>query len=691
MFKKLIALFSLVTLSIFADNIEVNAKSINAKDGVIYAKNGVEVFYQDAIIRADSASYDKEKYLLVLKGKVEFIGYKGIKEQAETIVINTKSSNVEFKELFMVSDNDIWIMSKKAKKEGDIYLTGASILSSCDLKEPLWKMAFQKSRYNKEDNYIQLYGTTVYFLDTPIFYTPYLAFSTANKRSSGMLFPLFGYSQDEGFIYEQPFFWAIAPNMDIEFSPQVRTKRSYGGYATFRFVDSLYSNGGLRVGYFKDKNTYAKKHIKSDSSHYGIEFQYDSSKLFSKYLSNDYSDGLYINAIYLNDIDYLNLQKTSFSDFGQTPLQESKFNYYLQNNDYYIGLNAKYFIDTRENINKNETLQILPSFALHKYLSNIILDNLTYSLDMHMDNYYRKQGINLKQISFSLPFEYSLSLLDDYISISFAEDIYYTKLFFDKGDFEYDKFRYMSNLHKIKLYSDLTKKYDGFIHVLQPALEYLKPGFESEEPVSIDEFNENQQKLFDVGLPQEHYQLSIGNYIYDDSMGLKFAQRLCQTYYRNKSITRPYYLGDLYNEMRYYISNWEFYNELKYSHYYSQIRESSSYISYHNDIYKLALRHTYRDILGDEDRDDLDKANEISLDFDYIYDINWNFSGALTYNINESSSKQWRFGVSYKQDCWNISLEAKREIIPRPDGSDIQNSFYMMMNFVPFATLGASL
>ena len=695
MFKKVLISYIATTFISFGmsstNNIEVNAEKINAKDNTVYAKGGVEVFYQNSIIRADNASYDRDTKILTLNGDVEIIGYKGTKEQADKIIIDTNSSNIEFKELFMVSDNDIWIASKDAQKKGDIYITGASILSSCEVKDPLWKMAFKKSKYYKDDEYIKLYGTTLYFLDTPVFYTPYLAFSTNNQRSSGLLFPLFGYDSDEGFIYEQPIFWAIAPNMDIEFNPQIRTNRSYGGYATFRFVDSAYSHGGLRVGYFKDKSSYTREHTQIDDSHYGIEFRYDSSKVFSNYLSDEYSDGLYIDAIYLNDIDYLNLQKTSFGDFGQTALQESKLNYYLQNNDYYLGVNTKYFIDTRKNVNQNKTLQILPSIALHKYLSSILVDNFTYSLDIHTDNYYRKEGVNLKQISLSLPIEYSFSLFDDYLNFSFGEDIYYTKLFFDKGDFQYDRFRYMSNVHKIQIYSDLTKKYDNFTHVMQPSLEYVKPGFESEDPVSVEEFNENQQELFDVGLPEEYYTFSIGNYFYDTHMKLKFYQKLSQIYYSDKSVLRPYYIGDLYNEMKYYMNNWEFYNEFKYSHYYSKIRESSSSISYRDNIYRFALRHTYRQLLGDENSVNLSKANELSFSFGYKYNSHFNINGALTYNIDESSSKQWRLGFKYQQDCWDIAFDMKQEIIPRPDGSDTQNSFYIMMNFAPFATLGASL
>jgi LPS-assembly protein len=684
--------FFLFSVSILASSnslVEVNAYDINSSGDIIEANDGIEVVYQDSIIRANRVIYNKKTKKLKLLGNVEMIGYNSTKEQAKEIDIDLHSTNVEFKKLFLATSNDIWIASQKATKQNDIYTTGASVLSSCDIKNPIWRLAFEKSSYNKSKEYIKLYDTTMYFMDMPVFYSPYLAFSTNNQRSSGFLFPLLGYGIDDGLIYEQPIFWAIAPNMDMEFNPQIRTNRSYGGYTTFRFADSKYSRGGIRIGYFKDKSSYVSKYTEDDS-HYGIEFKYDSSNIFSKYLTN-YSDGLYINTIYLNDIDYLNLQKTSFSDFGQSALQESKINYYIQNNDYYLGINAKYFIDTRANVDNDTTLQILPSIQLHKYLDEIIFKNLTYSINMQLDNYYRKKGVNLKKLELSFPIEYSLSLFDDYLGVSFSENLYYSKYFFNKGDFVYDKFRYMSNLQIVKLYSDLTKKYSSFTHILQPSVLFMIPEFESEEPISSSEFSDDQQALFDVGLPQKHYELALNQYLYDNSMNLIFSHRLYQEYYGKKSKIRPYNWGDLHSEIKYNLKHWQFYNDISYSYHYSKIRESSSYIRYSNKAISFELSHIYRNILGDEKSINLEPANELGVAFDYQYDTHWDFNGALTYNIDESSSKQWKLGVKYKEDCWDFSFAIKQEIIPRPNGSDTKNSFNILMNFVPFASIGANI
>ena len=84
--------------------------------------------------------------------------------------------------------------------------------------------------YDSDDEYMKIYNAKVYFKDIPVVYTPYMAFSTNNKRRSGLLFPLFGITSNEGFVYEQPAFWAISDNMDLEVNPQIRTRRGYGMY-----------------------------------------------------------------------------------------------------------------------------------------------------------------------------------------------------------------------------------------------------------------------------------------------------------------------------------------------------------------------------------------------------------------------------------------------------------------------------
>ncbi|RRS31108.1 MAG: organic solvent tolerance protein [Epsilonproteobacteria bacterium (ex Lamellibrachia satsuma)] len=660
--------------------IEVMAKHLYSTKITVHATDGIVVYYQDSVIKAESASYDKETKVLVLDGKVEMIGYKGTKEQTDHMEIHTDNKEVNFKKLFLVSQNDIWLFSDNAHRNEGNYTLGRTVLSSCDINDPLWKMVFSRSNYDSDAKYMKVYNAKVYFKDIPIFYSPYLAFSTNNERSSGLLFPLFGYTQEEGFVYEQPIYWAVSPSMDIEFNPQIRTDRSIGLYSTFRFVDSNHSSGKLRIGYFKDKASYAELNSLPESSHYGLEFNYESSEVLSGKLSQNFTDGLYINTTFLNDIDYLNLQKTQLQHFGLNSLQESRLNYFLYNEDYYAGINAKYFIDTRKEHN-DDTLQILPSVQLHKYLDHFLWNNLTYSVDLQLENFDRKKGVTLKQVEMKVPLEFTASFFDDFLNVSLGEELYYSKFFFGNGSYVYDDFQYYSNIYKVKLFTDLTKNYDSFVHVLQPSLEYVKPGNESEKPVQFDQLEDKQKELFTVGLPEENYAFSLSQYFYDTKMKLVFYQRLSQKYYMN----RTYKFADISNEMQYNWKQWQFYNNLVYAPKFGKIRESSVHISLHEKMYDFTVGHSYKQVLSDQP--DIIPANDISFDFGYMLNDRVKFDGSFTYNIDDASSKQWRIGGSYNRDCWSMAVSLREDIIPRPTGFTKDNGFYVQFNFIPFGGL----
>jgi LPS-assembly protein len=687
----MVTVMQLLSAAADKSKIEITAKHIDAKKNVVTATDNVVVYYEDSVIKASSAHFDKTTKVLVLDGKIEMLGYEGSKVHTNHIEIHTDTKEVTFDELFLVSESDVWMFSKDAHKQDTNYTLGASLLSSCDISNPLWKMAFSRSLYDSDANYMKIYDAKVYLWDTPVFYTPYLAFSTNKERSSGLLFPAFGYSSNEGFLYEQPIFWAISPNMDLEFNPQIRTSRSIGFYSTFRFVDSKHSSGELRVGYFKDKTSYVENNLLPDDSHYGIEFNYESSKVFSDTLPEGFTDGLYINTTYLNDIDYLNLQKSHLEHFGLVPLQESRINYFAYNNDYYTGLNAKYFIDTREESN-DETLQILPSVQLHKYLNHFIWDNLTYSADLHVNNLHRQKGTTLRQVEFKVPLEFTTSFFDDFLNVSLGEEIYYSKFFFGNGDYAYDDLEYYSNIHKVRLFTDLTKKYDSFVHVLQPSLEYIKPGNEKQSPVDFSYLDENQTKLFTVGLPEEHYKFSLSQYFYDETMELKFFQRLTQKYYLNNSLYREYKLADISNELQYNWNKWNVYNNMSYSHEYGKIRESSSRIELRQTEYHFSVGHTYKQILPDEEIffDNYDStANDINFIFEYTLNKKFTVNGGFTYGLDDASENQWRFGGSYHRDCWSLAASVREEITPRPIGFTTDTSFYVQLNFIPFGGVGS--
>ncbi len=667
--------------------IEITANELESSKTTVTAKDNVLVYYNDSIITASSATFNRTTKILILNGNIESIGYQGTKEHTDRMVINTETSEVTFGKLFMSTKSDVWMLSNGVHKVDSNYTFGNSVLSSCDVSDPLWKMVFTDSKYYSKDDYMKIYNAKIYFANIPILYTPYIAFSTNRKRSSGLLFPAFGYSEEDGYLYEQPIYWAISDSMDLEINPQIRTNRAKGVYGTFRFVDSAYSKGTLRAGYFKDNSSYTEANNLPNDTHYGVEFNYESSQIISSYLPSGLKEGLYINTTYLNDIDYLSLQQGGLNHFGLTPLQESRVNYFLDSEGYYLGVNAKYFIDTTK-VDNNRTLQILPSVQLHKYLTHLIWDNLTYSIDLHSTNLTRLQGSTMRQYELKIPIEFTTSLFDDFLNMSISEEIYYTKIYFANETYIEDKFSYYNSIEKAKIFTDLTKKYDSFVHVIQPSIGYVSLGREKHNPINYSSLEDNQTELFSVGLPEKQFNISFGQYFYDNSGKLIFYQRLKQNYYKDRNITSKQF-SDITNEMQLNLGRWSFYNNIIYSTEYDTIKESSSRISVSSSNISLNLGHLYKQTVTDIIRTTALKDINLALNLKLSDRVKVDLS--VIYDIEEKEPKQWLMGMHYHRDCWGVDASLRRDMIPRVTGSTLPpytNTFLIQFTFSPFGSFG---
>ena len=686
----------MIVLDAKENKIEIMAENLSSTNNTVVARGNVVVRFGDSVIQSSSAEYNREKHTLTVSGgNTELLGFKGSRINSKTIKIDTSSKKVTFKKIFLSDDNDVWIFSDKATKQDGNITFGPSMISSCDINRKDWAFYSGDTHYDSKKHYVTMHDVKVKFWDVPVLYTPYFAFSTHKERSSGLLFPSFGYSKVQGAIYEQPLYWAPSRSWDVELRPQIRTIRGYGIYGTMRFADSPYSAGAIRMGYFKDNEAYVLENDIKNDAHYGFEMLYNSSSILKRFFSvdADVTDDLYINTTLLNDIDYIYLQKKPMSHFGAVPLQESRVNYFVHNEDFSGGAYAKYFIDTRLEDN-NSTMQILPTLQLHKYLKPIILDRLTYSLDLTTNNYTRKEGTTLKVAEFYAPIEYTYPLMNDFLTLSMREDLYYNKLFFGNEVFEHDDYQYYNGISRIKLLSDLTKRYDHFVHVIQPAITYSIPSNPVESPVVFEDLEEDQKKLFAPGAEEQNIAFKFSQYFYDDSGNIKFYERFTQQYLPEKDENR---LGNFSHEMQYNLDEWKFYNSLVYNYEFNKIEETLTQVGWQDEEYSAGISHSFQRGYSYDENDETKETkynNDINLNVGLKVTNRINIGAGLVYDIDEEESSQYRFGVTYDRDCWNLALGVRQDVRPveSNDGANsiLENTFTIQLNFVPFGGVGLS-
>lgn len=664
-----ILLFLLFTCSVIyaqIQNVELLANSVKKNQNLVIAKGDVLVFSETYLVTADKAFYNDKSGDLELFGNVNLIRGASEGVKSKYIKINLKSNLGDFKPFFTYEEqSQMWLECENAYSTDKHYVTKNAITSSCNVQNPDWKLGFESGKLDKKTRFLQLRDVTFYIRDIPVFYLPYFAISTDTTRKTGLLIPTIGYGTKNGLIYMQPFYIAEYNSWDLEIIPQIRTNRGVGVNSGFRFVDTSHSKGSFAFGGFKDKQSYRVKEGLKNDIHKGFEFKYENTRLLEKYLSKGIDDGLWIDLTYLNDIDYLNLKESKY--VGYDSLITSKANYYITTNKNYGGVYAKYYIDTEKTEN-DTTLQELPTFQYHHYLDSIFLPNILYSFDAKYHNYTRGEGVTAQQFEANLPITFYTSFFDEFLHFSASENIYATHINYENSTNNSDTFS--KNYHKLSLYSDLSKPYSNFYHIMQFRLDYIIPSWDNGD-ITEDFLKTDEDKKKING--------SFSQYFYDNSGKKRIKHAISQAFNLDKDM---YDYGDLEHEITYYFTN-NIYakNDIHYSFEKDRFSKIQSALHVDNDRYGGDLIHTYQ-----HDNEDV-KESFLTADFNIKYGNHYSYFGSLDYNFAQHYTNSWKLGLKMKKKCWEYTLIYREIVSPKLTsvGSDSvkKKGFYLAFELYP--------
>jgi len=100
--------------------------------------------------------------------------------------------------------------------------------TTCDPESPDWQLKAGRVELDHEEGVGTARNARLDFKGVPILYSPWLSFPLDNRRKSGFLYPVMGFSSDDGLDLAIPWYWNIAPNQDATFTPRWISRR--GGW-----------------------------------------------------------------------------------------------------------------------------------------------------------------------------------------------------------------------------------------------------------------------------------------------------------------------------------------------------------------------------------------------------------------------------------------------------------------------------
>ncbi len=233
-------------------------------------------------IEARYLYYDKQANLYHAQGEV-VIRQEGMELQADKAVLNQALNEFEAWGDVLLRDRTDYLACRYLKfnyqkqigsikngrifiKEKNYYITGENIeklgpneydvenatLTTCDAERAAWLIRCKKVHV-KEGGYGVVDNAVFTVKNVPVLYLPKGVFPVNTKRQTGFLLPGIGYSDKDGVIVKNAFFWAINRSHDLTLYPEIYSERGVKFGAEYRYVINEQAQGDIRASFISDQ------------------------------------------------------------------------------------------------------------------------------------------------------------------------------------------------------------------------------------------------------------------------------------------------------------------------------------------------------------------------------------------------------------------------------------------------------
>jgi LPS-assembly protein len=242
-------------------------------DGQVVIRRG------DLLLKADKVDYDQAEDFAKARGNV-YINRSGNVYQGPALDIHLDA----FEGFFTQPKYQLLKNKAYGKAERIDFIDPANTVmhkadfTTCQRKPgpswtPDWFFKGDKITLDTDRNIGLAEGASLRFKDVPILPVPSIDFPLSDERKSGLLPPTIGVDNIGGLEYTQPYYWNLAPNRDVTFSPTYWSNRGLRLSTELRYLEGLPPlqapfQGQMRFDYME------KDALRDGSRRWGIQYSH---------------------------------------------------------------------------------------------------------------------------------------------------------------------------------------------------------------------------------------------------------------------------------------------------------------------------------------------------------------------------------------------------------------------------------
>ncbi len=654
------------------------ASSIITADNGYYNPNGDSILSGDVVIdqsgrmiRADEVTIDKTQTFAKAKGNVQ-MAQGGIIAQSDQIDYNLKDETGQLNNSFYIAEvthahGHAEHIDRPSKDK--VILENASYTTCPPDEKPTWNIKADKITLDQETGRGVTRGTKLYVKDVPVLAVPYFNFPIDDRRTTGILSPNFGFTNDGGFELAVPVYLNLAPNYDATITPRIITDRGLMAQGEFRYLTENFGKGSIWGTYLPNDREY------NDEDRKDLHFLHNWN------IDQQWSTNLEYN--YVSDKDF-------FSDLDNNPNSRTEINqrraWQLNYANGIPGLKAQLRVEDFQTL--DETVKDIdkPYARLPQFLLNYVAGNPQgWEYEFNNDTAYFKKDINdadisqpsgtrlYNQFATRYNFRNPWSFVIPEVSVR-SLNVYYDQDTLDNANFSSDSKTKSVVVPQFTLDAGLTFEKEGkFLQTITPRAFYAyapyknqdnNPNFDSASAsINYDQLF-NPYRFYGHDRLEDNNFLSLGvSYSLFDTIGL---ERL------RASLGQSYYFSDRKVGLRSGI------DEIDREKNTGPILSLSSQLSQNFTINTNSAWTSN----GDSAQQDIqlyytgDKGNLYNVGYFYRKDLpdrqnkydqavasfiqpikdNWRIMGHAQYDLDNHVAREYLLGVNYESCCWGISV-----------------------------------
>lgn len=636
-------------------------------------EGNVVIDQQGRQIRADQIKIDKTQTYAKASGRVQ-MAQAGLLSQSDSINYNLKTQQGDLSNsLYIAEQSHAHGSAAKIARtsEQTVELENATYSTCPPGETPTWKIQANKIKLNQETGRGETTGTKLYVKNVPVMAVPYFNFPIDDRRTTGILTPSFGFTNDGGVEVGVPVYLNLAPNYDATLTPRHISDRGSMLEGEFRYLTENFGQGMIWGGYLPSDESYRDE----DRSDLHFLHQWNINKQFSTNLEYNYA----------SDKDY-------FTDLNNNPNSKTDLNlrraWELNYRNGIPGLKAQLKVEEFQTLDKTVKDEDRPYARLPQFLLNYKNGSpLGLQYEFNHDTAYFKKDISDFNSTSAEPsgtriyndFAVRYNHLTPWSFVIPEVSVRSINTFYDQDTINAQNIS-SSNERKsvvvpqFTLDTGLIFEKDGkFLQTLTPRLFYAyspyknqdgSPNFDS-TTASI-----NYDQLFSPRRFYGHDRLEDNNfaslglsYSLFDSIGLeRLKAGVGQSFYfEDRRVTLSNTADDFDRERRTGpIVNLS-----------SQLSENFSVSA--NGAWMSNGDNAQRDVqmyytgskgnlynLGYFNRKYLpnrqDAYDQVVASFIQPVDNNWRIIGHAQYDLDNSVAREYLLGVNYESCCWGVSV-----------------------------------